>query len=218
MVDSLRLYTQGRQKMSGHTKGKIELGEIPTNLFIDGLRVARCDFDGDGTSQEAKENARRIRALWNACQRYSIEELEYGLIDKERDANLCWERTMMDAIGEDGPKSVADAIQKIKQENAALRAQVEVNKALAKAAEWFAEYVKLHEEKGDSQKAARNSIRAEACIAALAATGKEIQKTCSTCGWDVGPKKLHYIRGSRGDAYLYRYPQAGKVGKEAQDD
>jgi len=50
---------------------------IPTNIFSEvGMRVARCDFDGDHESLEAQANARRIVACVNACIGIDTETLE----------------------------------------------------------------------------------------------------------------------------------------------
>ena len=47
-----------------HTKGSWSpMAGIPTNILgVGGLRVARCDFDGDFDSPEAHANARLIAA------------------------------------------------------------------------------------------------------------------------------------------------------------
>ena len=49
---------------------------IMTNVFSGGLRVARCDFDGDHENKEGISNARRICACVNACARIETEKLE----------------------------------------------------------------------------------------------------------------------------------------------
>jgi hypothetical protein len=50
---------------------------MPTNVLgASGLRVARCDFDGDFTSPEAHANARRIVACVNACEGLPTELIE----------------------------------------------------------------------------------------------------------------------------------------------
>ena len=47
-----------------HTPGPWELmSGMPTNVLAGGLRVARCDFDGDFKSPEALANARLISAV-----------------------------------------------------------------------------------------------------------------------------------------------------------
>lgn len=75
-------------------------------------------FDGRHCIAEGLylEDARRIVACVNACKLYTNDELEYGMIEKEREAVMAWERAMMAAIGEDGIKSVTEAIAKLKAE------------------------------------------------------------------------------------------------------
>src|SRR6185369_6295536 len=58
----------------------------------------------------------RIVAAVNACRGYLTEMLENGIIEAESDANRKWETTMMEAIGEDGYKSVAEAIAMLKEQ------------------------------------------------------------------------------------------------------
>lgn len=105
-------------------------GGIPTNIWSEasrGIRIARTDFDGDEQHPEAIANARRIVACVNACAGIETESLEadgYGdnwaevrrQRDAQFDAEMAWERAMMAAIGEDGIKSVSDAIGKLKAE------------------------------------------------------------------------------------------------------
>lgn len=44
--------------------------------------------------------------------------------EMHRDAEIMWEKTMMQAVGEDGPKSVVEAIDKIKAERDALASEL----------------------------------------------------------------------------------------------
>jgi len=100
------------------------------------LAIAECWYRGDWNTTRA--NARRIVACVNACVGVPTEALEragecadHGVIPTlaaqykaERDAlhaiEMEWERAMMAAIGEDGVKSVSDAIGKLKAERAEL--------------------------------------------------------------------------------------------------
>jgi len=71
-------------------------------------------------------DARRIVACVNACKQYTNDELEYGMIEKEREAVMAWERAMMAAIGGDGIKSVTEAIAKLKAERDELLAALKI--------------------------------------------------------------------------------------------
>jgi hypothetical protein len=74
-------------------------------------------------------NARRIVACVNACAGMADPEAEIDKIKAERDAShaaeMAWERAMMAAIGEDGIKSVSEAIAKLKAERDELLAALE---------------------------------------------------------------------------------------------
>jgi len=60
---------------------------MPTNVLdVGGLRVARCDFDGDTSHPLSHLNAERIVACVNACAGISTELLAPGAVARMRDA------------------------------------------------------------------------------------------------------------------------------------
>jgi transcriptional regulator with XRE-family HTH domain len=56
----------------------------------------------------------------NACEGIDSDTLKGGKIREYRNAELIWETTMMDLVGEDGPRSVAQAINKLKKNRSEL--------------------------------------------------------------------------------------------------
>lgn len=108
--------------------GGVEPGNSSVFGSAYGAHIGSLEFVGDTavpTRKQAEANARRIVACVNACKQYTNDELEYGMIEKEREAEMAWERAMMAAIGEDGPKSVSEAIAKLKTERDELLAALE---------------------------------------------------------------------------------------------
>lgn len=76
--------------MNEHTQGILVTGgTMPTNIFaLNGLRVARCDFDGDETNPEAQANARRFVDCWNACAGMADPAAEITAMRAQRDELL----------------------------------------------------------------------------------------------------------------------------------
>lgn len=64
----------------------------------------------------------QLEPAGNAVLANRIAELERE-VSMHRNAEITWEKTMMQAVGEDGPKSVVEAIDKIKAERDAAMAQ-----------------------------------------------------------------------------------------------
>lgn len=61
-------------------------------------------------------DAERVIACVNACVKFSNYDLSGNLLEMIEAAERSWEKTMMEAIGEDGPASVSYAIQRLRNE------------------------------------------------------------------------------------------------------
>lgn len=122
-------FTQGPIYVSG----KMEHGEH--NLFLASKNSPMVLADLNPVHTQTPGNARRLAASWNACLKFTTEELEYGLPEKHAEAELMWERLMMQLVGEDGPKSVTEAINKIKAERDKLRTRLMALEDIATAVE-----------------------------------------------------------------------------------
>lgn len=76
--------------LAKHTPGKLgHMAGMPTNLLAEnGMRVARCDFDGDFDSPEANANAARIVLAWNAFDAF-VDAFERIVTESETLAVKC---------------------------------------------------------------------------------------------------------------------------------
>lgn len=142
---------------SNYTKGRVEPfydmmvdGRIHYGVGLPGTDkiVALTGYVGAGDDEESIDNALRIAAAWNACDGIETERLvlakSEGIIrtvrrvvaaEKQRDASIsaerAWETAMMNAVGEDGPGSVVEAIDAIKlQRDTAWRELAAIRKAI----------------------------------------------------------------------------------------
>ncbi len=78
--------------MDKHTKGRLKVARSSVFTFIEtedteesnGLRIADVEGDDLISPQVARENARRLVACWNACEKFTTKELEGGYCDSLR--------------------------------------------------------------------------------------------------------------------------------------
>ena len=106
-----------------YVSGKTEHGEH--YLFLANKNSPMVLAEMNRVHTQTPGNARRLAASWNACQSFTTEELEYGMPEKLSETERVWETTLMQAVEEDGPKSVVEAINKIKAERDELLAMLE---------------------------------------------------------------------------------------------
>lgn len=92
------------------------------DLQADGIVDAANRFPL-GAIEEQITQLGSLQPVSNTTLANRIAELERE-VSMHRNAEITWEKTMMQAVGEDGPKSVVEAFDKIKAERDALAAQV----------------------------------------------------------------------------------------------
>lgn len=68
----------------------------------------------------------QLEPAGNAVLANRIAELERE-VSMHRNAEITWEKTMMQAVGEDGPKSVVEAIDKIKAERDSIMQEAKIH-------------------------------------------------------------------------------------------
>lgn len=113
--------------MSEHTKEPWALDDTDDGLVLEGHE--RWPMDEEYIClliDISKSDARRIVACVNACAGWTTEDLEAGAISASVDTEMQWERAMMAAIGEDGVKSVSDAIATLKAQRDGMLAALQM--------------------------------------------------------------------------------------------
>ena len=93
----------------------LPMAGLPTNVIAtSGIRVARCDFDGDATHVDCLANAHLIASapdLYEACKEflyapeYKCDECDHGFSDEEYAAIVKMKAAIAKAEGHEG-KSV----------------------------------------------------------------------------------------------------------------
>lgn len=122
------------------------------DLQADGIVEAANRFPL-GAVEEQIQLLSQLEAAGNATLANRIAELERE-VSMHRNAEITWEKTMMQAVGEDGPKSVVEAFDKIKAERDAFADRLEdaenqyselhnINSALAAQVSRMSTFIKL---------------------------------------------------------------------------
>lgn len=97
-----------------------EIGDFPMMLVKIANRISGSNYD------ESVANAERIVKCVNACAGINDPAEFVDLAKRYENDCVRWEKTMMLAIGEDGPGSVVEAIQKLKSEKKILADALEL--------------------------------------------------------------------------------------------
>lgn len=126
----------------------------------------------------------QLEPAGNAVLANRIAELERE-VSMHRNAEIMWEKTMMQAVGEDGPKSVVEAIDKIKaerdnawQELREIRWDINANREESTADE----VRRVAAERDD----ARHQLNLITPL--LGGTAKTLQALCESIISQIGPK------------------------------
>ncbi len=92
--------------MDEHTRGRLKVTRFGECTFIDtedteesnGLRIADCQGDDLLSPETCRENGRRLVACWNACEAFTTEAIEGGIVAR------CYEESFdLDGEGDESP-------------------------------------------------------------------------------------------------------------------
>lgn len=95
------------------------------DLQADGIVDAANRFPLSAIEEQITQLA-SLQPVSNTTLANRIAELERE-VSMHRNAEITWEKTMMQAVGEDGPKSVVEAIDKIKAERDSIMQEAKIH-------------------------------------------------------------------------------------------